>query len=207
MKNRPAFRPALGSIAAAALAAFALHVAAQTGTTTAPSTSSSATSPTAPSTNVASPASAGKSSLTSFERSFVEDAAAGGQYEVAAGRLAQEKGGSQAVKDFGSMLVADHSKANDELKSLASSKGLALPDKLPMTKRHELDKMGKLSGDKFDREFSKQVAVKDHEHDVKKFSDASKKVKDAELKAWIDKTLPTLQTHLDHGKALAGNKA
>jgi putative membrane protein len=206
--NRIPFRPALGSLAAAALAAFALHVAAQTGSTTGSSSASPAmggTAATAPSTNVAAPASAGKTTLDSFERHFVEDAAAGGQYEVAAGRLAQEKGGSQAVKDFGGMLVTDHSKASDELKALATSKGMTLPDKLPHAKRSELDKLGKLSGEKFDEKFSKE-AVKDHEKDIKKFEEASKKAKDPELKAWADKTLPTLRTHLDHAKAVAGKK-
>jgi putative membrane protein len=126
---------------------------------------------------------------------------------VAAGKIAADKGSQPAVKDFGNMLVTEHSQAGSELQSLASAKGVTPPTALPSDKQKELDKLSKLSGKDFDREFAKKTGVKDHEATIKKFETASKRVKDSDLKAWIDKTLPNLRKHLEHAKALEKAKA
>jgi putative membrane protein len=140
--------------------------------------------------------------LSAFDKNFIDDAVAAGHYEVAAGRIAADKGSQQAVKDFGNMLAAEHQQAGKELQTLASAKGVAPPSELPPDKQKELDRLGKLSGKDFDREFAKKTGVKDHEATIKKFEAASKRVKDADLKAWIDKTLPNLRKHLEHAKSL-----
>ena len=74
--------------------------------------------------------------------------------------------------------------------------------------RNEVEKLGKLQGDAFDREYVKTVGVKDHEKDIKAFEKASKDAKDPELKAWASKTLPTLKEHLAMARKLpeAGGK-
>src|SRR5687768_18312704 len=64
---------------------------------------------------------------TASDRKFMTDAAADGMAEVALGKLAAEKGSTQAVKEFGKMMVDDHTKANAELKSLAEKKDVTLP--------------------------------------------------------------------------------
>lgn len=59
--------------------------------------------------------------------------------------------------------------------------------------------MTKLAGPQLDKEYADDM-VEDHEQDVKEFKEAQKKVKDPELRAWITKTLPTLEGHLTMAK-------
>jgi putative membrane protein len=136
-----------------------------------------------------------KSSLDAGERKFVETAAHDGMAEVMMGQLAQQKGQSQAVKDFGSRMVTDHGKANDELKTLAASKGITLPASTDKSHMKDHEKMSKLSGDKFDKEYCEHM-TKEHKKDVKEFEKQAKNAKDADVRAFAAKTLPVLQEHL-----------
>jgi putative membrane protein len=133
---------------------------------------------------------------------FIRNAAIGGQMEVDLGKLAAEKASSDDVKKFGQTMVDDHSKANEELKSLASSKGVDLTKAMDNAMKKSDSAKNKLedkSGADFDKAYMKDM-VSDHEKDVKEFEEASKNAEDAELKAWAAKTLPTLQHHLDMAK-------
>ncbi len=94
------------------------------------------------------------------------------------------------------MLVEHHTAANNELVQLANSKKVELPAAPPRAMRREIEKLGNLSGDEFDQHFLREVGIKDHKNDIKKFQKASEKAKDPQLKAWIDKTLPKLREHL-----------
>lgn len=134
--------------------------------------------------------------LVRGDRKFIEGAAGHGMFEVQVAQLAVTKASDPAVKDFASTLVDHHSAANNELIKLANAKGVELPPAPPRGMRRDLDKLGKKSGAEFDREFVREVGVKAHEKDIKDFEKASKDVKDPELKAWVDKTLPTLKQHL-----------
>lgn len=134
--------------------------------------------------------------LAAPDKEFVDKAAAGGLYEVEAGKLAQAKGANASVKQFGAMLVADHGKANDELKKIAASKGHTPPAALPKDKQDKLDRMGKLSGAEFDKAFMDEVGLKDHKEDIALFEKTSKDAKDADIRAFATRTLPTLQHHL-----------
>ncbi len=73
---------------------------------------------------------AGTEMINEDAKEFVKEAATGGMMEVELGKIAQEKGKSQQVKDFGKMMVDDHSKANADLKDLASKKNIEVPDSL-----------------------------------------------------------------------------
>jgi putative membrane protein len=139
------------------------------------------------------------------DRKFIVDAAGDGMFEVEVARLASNKASSAEVKSFASMMVDDHTKANGELAQLANAKGVELPAAPPHGKRRDLEKMSKLSGDKFDKQFAHEVGLEDHKKDIKKFEKASKDAKDPELKAWIDKTLPTLRSHLAAAEKLPQN--
>lgn len=132
---------------------------------------------------------------------FIVKAASGGMLEVELGKMAQEKGQSQRVKDFGAMMVKDHSAANEELKALAGQKGIALPAAPGEDHQEHIDKLAKLSGAEFDREYM-QLMQKDHDEDVEKFKEAADEAKDADIKAFAAKTLPTLQQHHDQVKAI-----
>jgi len=132
--------------------------------------------------------------LQRTDRSFSMKAAEGGREEVELGRLAQSKASSDAVKQFGQRMVDDHGNANKELMDLAASKNVQLNDKAAK-KEPVVEKLNKLQGQEFDREYVKEM-VKDHKKDVAEFRRMHSGAIDPNLKAWIDKTLPTLEDHL-----------
>lgn len=139
--------------------------------------------------------------LSKDDSMFVMEAAIGGMMEVQAGQLAQQNGQSQRVKDFGGMMVTDHSKANDELKSYASGHGITLPASLPADEQKHIDQMKNMKGSAFDKHYVSMM-VSDHQKDVAKFKKESTDANDAELKTWAGNTLPTLQKHLDSIQAI-----
>ncbi|MDB5898917.1 MAG: hypothetical protein JWP22_3047 [Ramlibacter sp.] len=130
------------------------------------------------------------------DRKFIEAAAGSGMFEVQVSQLAASKATDPAVKSFASMLVDHHTAANNELVKLANAKGVELPAAPKRALRRDIEKLGKQNGAEFDRDYVRNVGIKAHEKDIKMFQDASKDVKDAELKGWIDKTLPVLREHL-----------
>jgi putative membrane protein len=152
---------------------------------------------------------ADNAALSKHDKDFIEKAAAGGMLEVQAGKMAESKAQNAEVKSFGSMLVTDHSAANDELKALAQKKGVTLPTELPKKEQKKVDKMAKAKD--FDKTFIHEQGVEDHKHDVKDFEKASKDAKDPDVKAFAAKTLPTLQKHLQRAeeleKSMKGKKA
>jgi putative membrane protein len=126
---------------------------------------------------------------------FVTEAAKGGMAEVELGKLAADKASSPQVKQFGQKMADDHSKANDELKSIASQKNITLPSSLDPKDAALRDRLSKLSGEAFDRAYM-QAMVNDHVKDVNAFKKESTSGKDPDVKAFASKTLPTLQDHL-----------
>lgn len=128
---------------------------------------------------------------------FAVKAANGGMLEVEMGRLAEEKATSKAVKDFGAMMVKDHSKASDELKTLATAHNITLPVTLGENEQKHLDELATLSGKDFDKKYVSMM-VDDHQEDVDEFKKAAENDKlNPAIKDFAAKTLPTLQKHLD----------
>jgi putative membrane protein len=146
----------------------------------------------------AKPGAAGSQAATgavaAADRTFAMHAAQGGMAEVEMGKLAAANAASPDVKQFGQRMVDDHGKANDELKSWASKSNVTLAAELDAKHKADQAKMAKLSGAAFDRAYMTMM-VADHDKDVKEFQQASRTAKDADLKAWVVKTLPTLQEH------------
>jgi putative membrane protein len=128
-------------------------------------------------------------------RRFVKDAAEGSATDVALGKLAQEKGSSDAVKEFGKRMVDDHSKATEELKQAAGMVQIEVPSETPKKARKAHDKLSKLSGADFDREYTKMM-VSDHKGDIKAFQREARNGAIPSVKDFAAKTLPTLQEHL-----------
>jgi len=148
------------------------------------------------------PAFAGQSASKATTRSsgsgdvnFIYDAAKGGMAEVQLGQLAADKASSEDVKKFGQRMVSDHSKANDELKTLAQSKGITLPSDVDAKDKATHDRLAKMSGASFDRAYMQHM-LSDHRKDVNEFKKESTSGKDPDVKAWASKTLPTLEEHL-----------
>ncbi len=126
---------------------------------------------------------------------FAVEAANGGLAEVVLGNLAVKKGNSQQVKDFGAMMVKDHSAANEKLMALAKSKGISLPQ-VPSSDEQKLkDDLNAKSGADFDKAYVKAM-IKDHQDDIQTFENATKQLKDPQLKDFAVQTLPTLKMHL-----------
>jgi putative membrane protein len=114
---------------------------------------------------------------------------------VELGKLAQQKASHADVKEFGAMMVHDHSMANMELKELAKKRRISLPDSIGTDEQKLKTELAGKSGAEFDKAYVAAM-VKDHQEDIKAFEDARKKVKYPEMTALIDKTLPVLKKHL-----------
>ncbi len=142
--------------------------------------------------------------VTKIDTGFVHKAASGGLTEVALGKLAQQKGLSDAVKNFGKMMVMDHSKANDTLAALAQAKKILIPNAPDPGHQATIDKLMKLDGADFDRAYMADM-VDDHKNDIKSFEFASKNCKDPDIRAFAQKTLPVLRKHLEAAKSIDGN--
>ncbi|MBS1524898.1 MAG: DUF4142 domain-containing protein [Bacteroidetes bacterium] len=127
---------------------------------------------------------------------FAVEAATGGLAEVALGQLAQQKATDPEVKDFGAMMVNDHSKANDQLKALAKNKGITLPATLSNDDQKLKNDLSSQQGKDFDKAYVTAM-LKDHKEDIQSFRDAIKTLQDPDLKAFATNTLPVLQKHLD----------
>ena len=126
---------------------------------------------------------------------FVKEAALGGMMEVQLGKTAQDKAVKPQVKEFGRHMQTDHSKANDELKKIAAKKGIKLPTALEGKPKATFDKLAKLKGDEFDREYINAM-VDDHKQDIEKFQQEADKGKDPDVKKFAQDHLPILKKHL-----------
>ena len=133
--------------------------------------------------------------MAAVDTTFVTKAAEGGMAEVEFGNLAKSKASSSDVKSFGEQMVTDHTKANDELKGIASQKGITLPTSLTAKDQALHDRLSKLSGADFDRAYMNAM-VSDHRTDVNEFKKESEHGSDPDVKAFASKTLPTLENHL-----------
>jgi putative membrane protein len=140
--------------------------------------------------------------MAATDKKFMKEAAEGGLAEVELGKLASQKASSQEVKDFGQRMVTDHSKTNEELKQIASSKGVTLPDNLSSKDKMLKERLAKLNGSNFDRAYMENM-VKDHKKDVADFNRESSSGRDREVKQFAGNTLPTLQEHLKKAESIA----
>jgi putative membrane protein len=134
---------------------------------------------------------------------FVQKAAMSDMYEVEAGKIASQKAQSDAVKNFGQMMVDAHSKTTEELKGVVASENIKvdLPTKLDAKHQKLVDDLNGASNADFDKTYAKQQ-VDGHKEAVGLFDSYAKKGDNAALKAFAQKTLPVIQQHLDEAKKL-----
>jgi putative membrane protein len=130
------------------------------------------------------------------DQDFARKVAAGGMAEVELAKLAQQKSSSEEVKSLAQRLETDHSKANDELKALASKKGWDLPTTPTSDQAAKKASLEKLSGSAFDKQYV-DLMVSNHRTNINAFQHQASKGTDADLKQWASSTLPTLKEHLD----------
>lgn len=136
------------------------------------------------------------------DESFMKEAAHAGNAEVEASKLALTKAQRADVRTFAQTMISDHTKVGEELKLLAASKKVELPTGPSITQKGELKMIDAGADAKFDDRYVKAFGVKAHEDTVKLFEQAAKEAKDADVKAFAQKTLPGLQHHLEMARAL-----
>lgn len=144
-------------------------------------------------------------SLNAQDKGFAQMAATGGQAEVALGNLALQKASSPKVKEFAQKMVNDHGQAGQQLQQIAGKKDFDLPNMVPTEAQEEQDKLSKLSGAQFDKEYMRFM-VEDHQKDAQEFEKARNEVSDPDLKRFAVQTLPIIQEHLRMAQQIAGNK-
>jgi len=123
-----------------------------------------------------------------------------GMAEVQMGQMAGTKASSAEVKAFAQRMVTDHGTSNEELKQLATIKGLALPTDVAEPHKQAASHLDGLSGAAFDKAYMQHM-VDDHQKAVQDFQTASVSATDADLKAWATAKLPALQEHLRMAQA------
>lgn len=134
--------------------------------------------------------------VSSADDKFMNEAAQGGMFEVKMGELASNKAANAEVKAFGKQMVEDHGKANADLKELAAKKGVELPKEMSGGQQADYEKLSKLSGAEFDKEYV-AIMVKDHDKDKDAFQEQTEDAEDAGLKAFAAKYAPVIKSHYE----------
>lgn len=126
---------------------------------------------------------------------FAVEIADAGRFEVMLGQVAAANGMSAEVKKLGQTMVDEHTKANEELKTLAAQKNITMPIALSDSKQKKFDEISSKRGTAFDKAYS-EAMVDGHKHVIDAFKKESEKGEDADLKGWAAGKLPTLEHHL-----------
>lgn len=134
-----------------------------------------------------------------MDRRFVTKAADDGQAEVQIAQLATQRASNSEVKAFAQKLVDDHTKVNEELKSIASQKNVKLDNDDDKDRTYK--RLNKKSGMEFDQEFVEHM-IEEHEKDIKMFEKAAKDAKDSDVRAFAAKHVEDLRGHLQHVQGL-----
>jgi putative membrane protein len=139
------------------------------------------------------------------DQKFVTEAIQGNLAEVELGKLAQQKSMNDGVRSFGDTLVKDHSAGNEKATEVASAVGVTAPTEPSKKQKMMYDRLSKLSGSAFDRQFARMM-VEDHQKDIKEFEKEARS-SNQQVAGFAKDTLPTLQKHLDTAKSLASGKS
>lgn len=139
--------------------------------------------------------------LSKEDRELMSDAAQSNLYEITLGQELEKKASSKDVRAFAAKMVADHSKANEELKQLAAKKGFIAPSQLDDDQREDVEEITRLSGAELDKKYIEEM-VDEHEDDVEELRGASKDADDPEIRAWAAKALGVVEAHLAEAKKL-----
>jgi putative membrane protein len=134
--------------------------------------------------------------LSTADQRIVRELALANLGEIEAGKLAQEKSGSDEVKAFAQRMVDDHTKSQEELAQLAEKKGVTLPSAPDAKHRALVKRLGSLSGEQFDRRYMAQGGLADHRAAHRMLERAQTRATDPELKELAAKTLAVVTEHL-----------
>jgi putative membrane protein len=192
---------ALRHIAAAIILAVSVAAVAQAKTESQPrplpgSARPDGSSPTSPAQGEVSQRSGAASTVSSADRKFIQEAAMGGMMEIELGKVALQRSSNDQVRQLARRIIDDHTQANDQLRSLAADKGIDVLPQIESKHQKEIDKLQKLSGERFDRDYT-AFMVSDHKKDLKAFRREAKGASDSDLREFAAATLPKLEQHLN----------
>ena len=136
------------------------------------------------------------------ERQFLKDATASSRFEADAARMALARSNDPGVRSLAATLINHHAAALNELLHMLHARGMAAP-MLGNDQRKVLNRLAKLQGTRFDREFLEEVGLRYQLEDVDRFEKASLAAREPRLKAWIGRTLPTLRYHVTTAERIA----
>jgi putative membrane protein len=136
------------------------------------------------------------------DAAFYKKATEGGIFEIDTGNQAAKASNNQQIKDFGSMLAADHTAANDKLKAIAASKNISVPSTASVGQMAHKAKLDVLTGDAYDKSFI-NTQIKAHEQTIALFKTEAASGQDADAKAFAAAALPTLRKHLKEARSIA----
>jgi putative membrane protein len=143
--------------------------------------------------------------LSAAERTFIQNAASLGLYEIAAAQLGQSRAKDPAVRGFAEHMQRDHAKAQEQLQQLARQHGVDLPAQMPPDRLTVIERLQRT--EPFDLAFVNTVGIQDHRSVIERFEKAQRDAKDPALLGWIKQTLPTLREHLAQAGKLPGADA
>jgi putative membrane protein len=135
------------------------------------------------------------------DEAFVRAAARGGAAEIKLGKLAMDQGSNETVKAFGTRMVAEHTKAGDDLKEAAKEEHIGLPADVSAKDQATYDRLSKLSGADFDQAYAQDM-VKDHQQDLRDFQREANHGNDDVIRSFASATVPMIQQHLDQAKEM-----
>ncbi|AKM28896.1 hypothetical protein AB870_00240 [Pandoraea faecigallinarum] len=138
---------------------------------------------------------------TGIDVEFVDKAQKAGKSEVQASQLAVQRSSHPAVKRFAQQMVTDHSKANEALRQLAAKKGVSVPNDTGVNP--DIEALKGKKGREFDVAYMNLAGPEAHEQAVTLFQTEAQKGQDPDLKAFAQKTLPTLRHHLSEAREVS----
>lgn len=138
-----------------------------------------------------------------FDHRFLTNAVQGSMAEVQLGQMAQQKGASEAVKEFGRMLEKDHAAANEKLKAIAKERQVELPADVGPEHQKTIAMLNSLSGEEFDRHFIR-AQLREHRKDIRDFERAAERSMDTDLREFASGTLPALKSHYEKAREIRG---
>jgi len=128
----------------------------------------------------------------------------GDSAEVALSKLVETKATNAGVKSFARLLVTEHGAHARQVAALAKSANLTPVPPANEAQEHQqtLDRFTSLpKGAAFDTAFV-NFAVEEHQKEISDLRAAEQSIQQPEVKAFIAKTIPVMQKHLDRAQAL-----
>jgi len=137
--------------------------------------------------------------LNSADRQFVEKVSGDNLAEIKMAKLALQKSQNPDVKNYAQMIIDDHEKANQQLRTIAQDQNLAMNKQLSGEETAQYDRLSNLSGKQFDDAYMSMM-VKEHTKDIQKFQQAQSQLTNPQLQQYVQTTLPVLEKHKSHAQ-------